>query len=259
MTENADIQRLCQLARISHKHNFRSTEEWALEALYSFENQRSSISNSHLVDLSKLALLTSHDRLHRALNKRWMRLIGGNATRDLALVITTFEPHREELLVRRVLGLAYHAMALKGSGVWAVEQLLTRAHRIRLFTGHYALTQRCAEMCFQPIRLPHDEHVCNGEKRAACEMFWGEYWRFIIELLVENQGGLMELKGADLMGLLMLAQSAAEEMMESGSKPTDTLALAEICEVSRGGVQEATAKNISDTMDILVDYFIDVE
>ena len=142
-TQEANCTQLVNLARITHKYQFRSIENWALTALTAFysvpgmfdalpsTNNPPALPHPHgthtteftspsLVQITELAALCERGDLLSAAVTRWKRQIGEG--KDLALAIHI----GERFNLRPMLGLAYHAMMLKGKAHWDTELTLTR-------------------------------------------------------------------------------------------------------------------------------------
>ena len=144
MTAEADCTQLANLVRITHKYQFRNIMTWALSALYHYYSRPGAFddilttlpssnaptplttthhppmvtagglpaaSSSHpptLMQLTELAALCERADLLECTLVRWKRLIGEG--RDLVLAVTI----GERFNLRPAVGLAYHALMLRG-------------------------------------------------------------------------------------------------------------------------------------------------
>ncbi|OBZ71214.1 hypothetical protein A0H81_08701 [Grifola frondosa] len=122
---DANCMQLVHLVRITHKYQFRSIMTWALGALHVYYGRPGAFDTlppstaptlphstvpeyPTLVQITELAALCERPDLLETALTRWKRLIGEG--KDLALAITI----GERFNLRSILGLAYHAMMLKG-------------------------------------------------------------------------------------------------------------------------------------------------
>ena len=145
LTNDANCTLLVNLARMAHKYQFRSIETWVLSAVHSFYSRPGAFdpvptttpptlpptapasTPPSLEQLTELAALCERPDLLELAIARWKKQIGEG--RDLALAINI----SERLNLRPVLGLAYHAMMLKGRAHWEAEPTLARDQRARSF------------------------------------------------------------------------------------------------------------------------------
>jgi hypothetical protein len=106
----------------------------------------------------------------------------------------------ERLNIRPLLGLAYHTMLLRGRDAWDADPHLTRAQRVRLLSGHYALTALWEALPGAPPPLAHGPR-CQAQ--ARCAKAWASLWARALEIGAQ----VVPLSHADVPGKLMLAQS----------------------------------------------------
>ena len=162
-SDAANAMQLVSLARITNKYQFRSIETWALGALQAFYSRPGAFDavptqhppalpaplphvhtpgadNPSLVQLTELAALCERHDLLETVVTRWKRQIGEG--RDLALANTI----GERFNLKQMLGLAYHAMMLKGKKHWDAERGLTHDQRVRLLCGYHSLTKLWDEL-----------------------------------------------------------------------------------------------------------------
>ncbi|RPD62285.1 hypothetical protein L226DRAFT_532688 [Lentinus tigrinus ALCF2SS1-7] len=235
MTADADCTQLLNLVRITHKYQFRSIMTWALSALHHYYSRpgafddiittnsstsagplpatnpptlphtgglASSSQPPTLEQLTELAALCERGDLLEATLTRWKRLIGEG--RDLALAIAI----GERFNLRPIVGLAYHALMLRGKAAWDAERSLTRAQRVRLLAGYYALTKLWDALPSQPPPLTHTAR-CTSQQR--CTKAWGALWRTVLETGTQVMPGLAR---EDVLGKIMLAESMMKALVE---------------------------------------------
>ena len=238
MTADADCTQLVNLVRITHKYQFRSIMTWALSALHHYYSRpgafddivttnsatlagppsaanpptlphtgglAASGSSSHpptLEQLTELAALCERGDLLEATLTRWKRLIGEG--RDLALAIAI----GERFNLRPIVGLAYHGLMLRGKAAWDAERALTRAQRVRLLAGYYALSKLWDALPSQPPPLTHTAR-CTSQQR--CTKAWGALWRTVLETGTQVMPGLAR---EDVLGKIMLAESMMKALVE---------------------------------------------
>ncbi|KAF8558324.1 hypothetical protein OG21DRAFT_1433586 [Imleria badia] len=249
MTAKAISLKLFNLARITHKYEFRAIESWALDKLKAIymRPMHSHIDDAegpNLVQLTELASLCEQRDLLEAATVRWKRLI--TSSKDVALAIGM----AERLNLRSLLGLAYHAMLLQGREVWDADQLLTRTHRIRLLSGHYALGRLCERLPNEPPILQHHPR-CTGSVQVRCNQSWAGLWRSTLDM---GKHGLL-LQHADVIGRLSLAESILKAFIE---REIPTHGLLDAMPWCKESALVATSGKLKETQESLADYFIDV-
>jgi hypothetical protein len=106
----------------------------------------------------------------------------------------------ERLNIRPLLGLAYHTMLLRGREAWDADPHLTRAQRVRLLSGHYALTALWEALLSAAPPLAHGPRC---QSQARCAKAWAALWGRMLEIGAQ----VVALPHADVPGKLMLAQS----------------------------------------------------
>lgn len=249
MCVEAKDVKFIHLARISHKYQFKSTESWALQVLTSYYTTTGSVlpDIGTLVQLTELAVLCDSSDLLNTVVAKWKRLVGEGKALSKTIAIA------ERLNLRSVLGLAYHAMMLKGRDEWDTDPNLSRSQRIRLLSGHYTLSQMCAEL---PLTPPRFKHAMSCRHKPQCKTGWAELWKAIV---TTKEGGIsnqiMKLQNADLMGRVMLAESVIKAFVEG--IPTEGL-LDNIHDKCFKAALKATQDKVKETQDSLVEYFSDV-
>ncbi|KAL4251797.1 hypothetical protein ABKN59_004653 [Abortiporus biennis] len=204
MTPEANPTQLLNLTRITHKYHFRGIMKWALDALntyYSYPgaldalptvnppvlphphpHHSDSLSPS-LSQLTELAALCERSDLLNTIVQRWKRQVGEG--KDLALAINI----GERFNLRSLLGIAYHAMMLKGKPHWDSEQALTREQKIRLLSGYYNLAKLWETLSSQPPTLQHSAR-CTSQQR--CTKAWGALWGNILDMLESIMKAMVE-------------------------------------------------------------------
>ncbi|KAI0076325.1 hypothetical protein K474DRAFT_1598271 [Panus rudis PR-1116 ss-1] len=264
-TAEANCTQLVNLARITHKYQFRSIETWALNALnahYSQPGAFDALPSSHppalphphqqaaneiattpsLVQITELAALCERADLLASAVARWKRQIGEG--KDLALAIEIGERYN----LRSMLGLALHAMMLQGKSCWDKDPLLTREHRIRLLCGHYSLGKLADSLSSQPPSVAHSPR-CTSQQR--CTKAWSGLWKAVIEALPQI---VPTMPREDVLGKLMLAESMIKAMMEKDIPSQGFLDGMPHC---RESAMYATTMRVKEIRDALADYFTD--
>ncbi|KAF9221488.1 hypothetical protein BS17DRAFT_737146 [Gyrodon lividus] len=249
MTTKAISLKLFNLARITHKYEFRATENWALDKLKAISTR---LMHSHvddaegpsLVQLTELASLCEQRDLSEAATVRWKRLIASG--KDVALAIGM----AERLNLRALLGLAYHAMLLQGQEIWDADVLLTRPQRIRLLSGHYALGRLCERLPNEPPQLQHNTR-CTGSAQVRCNQAWAGLWRSTLDMGKQ----VLPLQYADVIGKLMLAESILKALIE---REIPTQGLLDGMQWCKENALAATAGKLKEIKESLADYFTDV-
>jgi len=263
MTQEANSTLLLNLARISHKYQFRSIETWSLGALhnlYSYPGAIDALPSVHppalphphphhsetpspspsLLQITELAALCERADLLTIAVQRWKRQIGEG--KDLALAIEI----GERFNLRQMLGLAYHAMMLKGKTHWDSEQSLTRDQRVRLLAGYYNLSKLWDTFSAQPPTLQHNAR-CTSQQR--CSKAWGLLWKAALDATSP-----MTLSKDDLLNHLMLVESMLKTMI-AGEIPSQGF-LDGIPHCQENAMYSATLR-IREIKDGLADYFSD--
>lgn len=249
MTAKAISLKLFNLARITHKYEFRAIESWALDKLKTIymrpmHSHMDDTEGPNLVQLTELASLCEQRDLLEAATLRWKRLIASG--KDVALAIGM----AERLNLRPLLGLAYHAMLLQGREVWDADQQLTRTHRIRLLSGHYALGRLCERLPNEPPILQHHPR-CTGGAQVRCNQAWAGLWRSTLDLC---KHGLL-VQYADVVGRMILAESTLKAYME---REVPTHGMLDAMPWCRENALVATAGKLKEIQESLADYFTDV-
>ncbi|KAI0826848.1 hypothetical protein BC628DRAFT_1338692 [Trametes gibbosa] len=271
MSSEADCTQLVSLVRITHKYQFRSVMTWALSALHHYYSRPGGFDDvlttmltntptpptlphtgpatpvptvAHpptLVQLTELAALCERADLLECAMARWKRLIGEG--RDLTLALTI----GERFNLRPVVGLAYHALMLRGKPVWDAEGALTRTQRVRLLAGYYALTKLWDALPGQPPPLTHGAR-CASQQR--CAKAFGTLWRTVLETGTQ----VMPLAREDLLGKIMLAESVMKAMVDREIPSQGFLDGLPHC---RESALVATSMRMREIKESLADYFSD--
>ncbi|KAH9889764.1 hypothetical protein C8Q73DRAFT_653099 [Cubamyces lactineus] len=278
MSSEADCTQLVNLVRITHKYQFRSIMNWALAALHHYYSRPGALddiittaaatsnhttatgtvptltqtapptpglSASHpptLVQLTELAALCERADLLECAVTRWKRLVGEG--RDLVLALTI----GERFNLRPVMGLAYHALMLRGKAHWDAERALTRSQRVRLLAGYYALTKLWDALPGQPPPLTHGAR-CTSQQR--CAKAFGALWRAVLETGTQVLPGLAR---EDVLGKIMLAESVMKAMVEREIPSQGFLDGMPHC---RESALVATTMRMREIKESLADYFSD--
>jgi hypothetical protein len=249
VTQEADLLLLFNVARMTHKYQFRSIEKWALLALTEYFKRPIS-STSHqksptLAQITQLAVLCDEADLLDATVLRWKRLIGEK--KDIALALNVAEQYN----LRGLLGLAYHAMMLKGREYWDADPLLTRDQRIKLLSGFYSMSHLWPKIDLQPPTLIHDQN-CIDATRKLCEQSWASLWKAIN---VEMSSQAVILQSPDVLGKMMLAECVVKALVKQDI-PTQGL-LDGMLHCTQAAVAAAGQK-VKEMRENLVDFFVDV-
>ncbi|KAF9800643.1 hypothetical protein IEO21_10313 [Rhodonia placenta] len=255
---DANSTQLAGLARMSHKYQFRSIEMWVLTALHgyysrpgAFENIPSTVlpSLSHsspaahnppsLVQITELAALCEHQDLLDLAVARWKRQIG--LGKDLALAIEI----GERLSLRPILGLAYHAMMLKGKAHWEAESL-SREQRVRLLNGYYALTKMWEVLPSQPPILAHSGR-CPSNQR--CSKAFGQLWKYVVDMAGMHPG----LQKEDVLNKFNMMEGYVKALVaeREGQAPGEQDGIPNC----RESAVLVTAHKVREFRDTLTDYF----
>lgn len=265
MSPDANCTQLVNLARITNKYQFRSLETWALNALYAIYARQPAfddiptthpppalpLPHSHtapspntpsLVQLTELAALCERPDLLEAVVARWKRLIGEG--KDLALAIRV----GERFNLRQVLGLAYHAMMLKGKTCWDAEVALSREQRIRLLAGYYALGKLWDGLAAQPPPIAHTVR-CTSQQR--CTKAFGQLWKLVLDTSAQI---MATAPREDVLGKIMMAESMMKVMVKEEIPAQGFLDGLQNC---KENALFATSVRIREIKDNLADHFTD--
>lgn len=244
VTTEEDVLRFINLARITHKYQFASTEHWAIQTLLSYSRSPNA-GTTHLLELTEVASLCENQELLADCLAKWKRLLGEG--RDVALAIEI----GEKLGMKRLTGLAYHAMMLLGRDHWESEHQLTRAQRIRLLSGHYELLREAEALPNQPPALTHDP-MCTQPRR--CGNAWAALWRVIN---TGFSGQVIKLQSADFPGRVMLAESVLRALVD-GDMPREGM-MDDMYESCCEHALKSTQRRVKEVQRDLSSYFSDVE
>lgn len=250
LTPQANALQLFHLARITHKYQFRSVETWALNALTASYTRTlpapdDAPAGPSLVQLTELAALCEQRDLLDAAVARWKRLLRDG--RDVALALGV----AERLRIPGLLGPAYYAMLLKGRDAWEADALLTRAQRVRLLSGHYALGRLWERLPNEAPAMTHSTR-CTGGGTVRCNQTWGAMWKLVLDL---GRQMPVSLQYVDVVGKMMLAESTVKALV-SGEIPTQGL-LDEMPHCRQNALVVTSAK-VKEIQDGLAAYFVDV-
>ncbi|EMD39795.1 hypothetical protein CERSUDRAFT_112062 [Gelatoporia subvermispora B] len=260
MTSEANCTQLLNLARITHKYQFRSIETWTLSALSKYYSQPGALDDippvnaptgllqppltdgPSLVQLTELAALCERPDLLDIATSRWKRLIGEG--KDLALAIDI----GERFNLRSMLGLAYHAMMLKGKAHWDADPMLTREQKIRLFCGYYALGKFWDAL---PAVAPIISHSAQCTSQQRCAKAWGALWKAVLEMGTQV---IPTLQREDVLAKLMLTESSMKALVDKEIQSQGILDGLPHCK-ERALI--ATTMKVREFKETLADYFSD--
>ncbi|KJA14502.1 hypothetical protein HYPSUDRAFT_49138 [Hypholoma sublateritium FD-334 SS-4] len=169
MSPQADIIKVANVLRMTHKYHFITTECWATTTITKYLQHQLPfpLPTDALVRISEVAVLCGDASLLEVIRRKWRGLIGENE--QLALALTT----TERLGLRDLQGLAYQAMLLQGRHVWEKEKLLTRDQRIRLLSGYHNISTYSTKIKDEP---PLFEHLNGCPEVSSCQDDWESLW-----------------------------------------------------------------------------------
>lgn len=252
LTPHANALQLFNLARITHKYQFRSIETWALSALTacytrtipsaSFDSP--SEGGPSLAQITELAALCEQRELLEAAIAKWKRLL--REGKDVALALNV----SERLNLRGLMGLSYHSMLLKGKEHWESESMLTRSQRVRLLSGYYSLGRLCDRLPSDPPPLTHSTR-CTGGHTVRCNQAWGALWKSVLEMGKQ----IVPLQYADVLGKMMLAESVMKALVE---KEIPTQGMLDGMPWCKENALAVTSGRVKEIQDGLADHFSDV-
>jgi hypothetical protein len=255
MTNEANCVQLVHIARLAHKYQFRSIEQWASAALSrfyarpgAFDGLTTLTSDTEdltlypsLTQITEVAGLCENQELLDAAVLKWKRLVAEG--KDIALAIGI----AENLNIRPLLGLAYHSMMLSGRTHWDAELLLSRNQRVRLLAGHYSLGKLWESMPNQPPALTHTGR-CTSQQR--CSKAWSQLWKSVLEMGTQ----ILSMQSVDVLGKLMLAESCMKALVE-GEIPSQ--GLLEGIPYCKENALCATSAKLQEIRETLADHFMD--
>ncbi|KII86612.1 hypothetical protein PLICRDRAFT_699924 [Plicaturopsis crispa FD-325 SS-3] len=214
-----NILRLTNLARIAHKYQFETLENWALGTLCrsypptmenlfrSYPPTLSSSTSPTLEEVTEVAALCKHHLLSRRLTSTWYSLL--DQGRDVAIAMRV----SERLDFQDLMGRAYYTMMLKGRAAWNDDPDLTYEQRVRLLSGFYNISHLWEIF---PLDLPsktiaplplHDKRCQEGgTRRLYCDEYWCTFITkkdFLSSLVHEwcQKHGKVAPKFPDVLGL----------------------------------------------------------
>ncbi|KAK7048637.1 BTB domain-containing protein [Favolaschia claudopus] len=251
MSAHANDLQLINLARIAHKYQFRSTENWALNSLTAYHSSTvGSPSVQNLVQITELSILCDCKALLNAAVAKWKRLLGEGRAVAVAINVA------ERLNLRSLLGISYYQMMLKGREAWDSDPQLNARQRIRLLSGHYNLIKLCEELPSCPPRLVHD-HSCI--RKGKCKNAFAAFWKMT---LTSKEGGLvgqvLKVQSADLLAKVMLAESIIRAYVEGNIPNLDLSESGEMHDKCLQIALRAAEDKVKEVQDNLVDLFSDV-
>jgi hypothetical protein len=261
LTEEADFQRLCCLARITHKYQFPSIQTWALDTLTTFwKSPRpdhlspTSWSTSRLVEITDLASLCQHAGLLELMTPFWMKIIEAGDASDLALAIDSAERNG----LSSIKGQAYYVLMNLGRSVWDRDGRLTRAQRIRILSGFHDLAMLCNLLPKQ--QSPNFQHTTcnsayytfgrtfyNGNCQQAWAYLWPKLWYY--QPLLDS----IQSRPADIIGRLSYV-SANLQAMHGVLWSQSNIAMLQSCLVPASAAVKAMSEQFSQD---LPQYFVD--
>lgn len=188
------------------------------------------------------ALCERFDLLDVALS-RWRHLIGEG--RDLALAIDV----GERFNLRQMLGIAYHAMMLKGRAYWDADPALTRERRVRLLCGYYSLCKLWESL---PLNSPPLTHTARCTSQTRCAKAFGMLWKLAIETWSSQP--VPAFQREDILGRIMWTESMMKAFVKDEIPPQGILDGVYYCRENVLTVMTIRFKEIKDT---LADHFVD--
>ncbi|KAG1879156.1 hypothetical protein F4604DRAFT_1891821 [Suillus subluteus] len=224
LTPKANTSQLFNLARITHKYEFRSIEAWALSALttiytrttHSPSVQVDDVEGPSLVQLTELASLCEQRDLLDAATLRWKRLLASG--KDIALAVGVAE--RLNFAHPAWFRLSCH------------DASRPRTQRIRLLSGHYALGRLWERLPSEPPVISHSPR-CTGGAQARCNQAWAALWRSTLDM----------------------GQSVTKALVE---REIPTQGMLDGMPWCKDNVLSAVAGKVKEVQESLADYFTDV-
>ncbi|EPQ50974.1 hypothetical protein GLOTRDRAFT_49425 [Gloeophyllum trabeum ATCC 11539] len=261
-TPEANPVLLFNLARITHKYQFKSILAWALGALVTFYSRSGAFDAlpgpgdagcaggaPTLVQLTELAALCECADLLDAAVRKWREQIADG--KDVALAIGM----AERLSIRPLMGLAYNAMLLKGRAAWDAEPLLSREQRVRLLSGHYALSRLWEKLPLAPPALSHNVRCASPPR---CGKAWAALWRDALE----KGAQILPVRYVDVLGKLRVAEGIVRTVLDvelgagAGAGTQDSgVAIAACC---KEAALAATSLKLREVEEGLAEHFTDV-
>lgn len=260
LTNDANCTLLVNLARMAHKYQFRSIETWVLSAVHNYYSRSGAFDPTpsttpptlpptapastppSLEQLTELAALCERPDLLELAIARWKKQISEG--RDLALAINI----GERLNLRQILGLAYHALMLKGRAHWDTEPTLARDQRVRLLSGYYALTKLWEALPGLPPMLAHNVR-CTSNQR--CNKAFGQLWKGVLE---RSEGVVPGLQREDVLAKLIIVESLMKTLLDNNAQLLAGLDGVPAC---RESAVVMTAMRVREFQEALPDYFKD--
>ncbi|KAL0961353.1 hypothetical protein HGRIS_006309 [Hohenbuehelia grisea] len=243
-------QRLLDLAIITNKYQFRTTEKWCIDVLIQhYKTPNVQIDPHMLPSLSQVAKFCQSKPLLTFVEGWWKRLSIQGGFYDI--MIETAVRHD----FKRVLGYAYHGLMLKGRTEWDKYPSLDREHRIRVLAGFYNLTKECANLHASPPTFVH--HTTCGPFRLLCEAQWIALWKEITRSngLYDSVSGE---KGPDYLGRHLLVTGTINAILENRSVMSSMVNLDNCSDECLKLALAASRKRQRDTQNNLLQYFLDI-
>lgn len=268
MTPEANPAQLVALARITNKYQFRSLEQWALNALNTYYSQPGAFDDmptthppslplgplpaTHgsttpplrpsLMQITELAALCERGDLLDAAVSRWKRLIGEG--KDLALAISV----AERFNLRSMLGMACHAMMLKGKSYWDTDPYLGRDQRVRLLSGYYSLVKLWDNLAGTPPVMTHSQR-CPSQQR--CLKSFNHLWKVVLDTTIQV---IPTLQREDILGKVMVAESIMKALAKDEIPSQGLLDGMQYC---KDNALFAVSMKMREIKETLVDHFTD--
>lgn len=247
--EGIDLK-LVHLARITHKYHFKTIEAWSLKTLTTFfGNSTGPVPMQFLIGSTEAAILCDSTGLLSLVVTKWKGYIGSGQNLAIAIGMA------ERLNLRELLGLAYHAMMLKGRKFWESDPTITRSQRIRLLSGYYTISKLCETL---PSTVPSLDHHASCMRRDQCELAWTNLWKAI----TSGGGGgirdqMLNLKSSDLLGKVMFARGAMKSLVTDKIQGDGLLdGMHKNCLIP---AYKSSQEKVKEVRDGLADWFSDVD
>ena len=231
MSEGGDLTQLIDIAQVANKYSFKSTETWALDAIYRRVTQHTTEDTSALEPTSittPTPLDMSLDRLTRILrltqlchHQRLLDTLVGILTR-----LTKTSVHyafmamaiADELDIPSLRGVSYLEVlqncsesidkcsmpdfttpypSIKKDVPGEELPAISLAQRTRLLTGYYRLARTWEQIRVGPPEFEHSLACGATWHQHGCTLSWGDFWRGKTRC-----DGVLRLGAADVLGKL---------------------------------------------------------
>lgn len=207
---SADLNLLINLATVTHKYHFATTETWSLDAICNVMSKGSAIwkTSPSLAVILGLAMLCEHEPLRELVISTWVsRLLSA----ELPPIPAILAADKYEL--PQLLGAAYYAQVLEMDKTNSTftppsDDELSRGQLIALLSGHWALVKRWEHLQMRPLTFQRSTG-CTMHVHG-CVAMWNAQWN-----KHRRSETLLAYPSADILGRLqcLLALLEADELV----------------------------------------------